>query len=73
MSQVHSVLCDACGKRMEARTGLYCILVPYGDAEREEFDICSECMPMFKRAIAVGLRRATDGDGRKLIVTTEEE
>lgn len=73
MSSFRTYCCDACGKELVERNWLQFVLMPASSGESETFDICGECEPMFRKALAIGLRRATDGNGRMLMVVAEGE
>lgn len=72
MSRIQTILCDACGGEIKLNVGLFVSVRSRNTDRCSDFDICPACAPMFEDALAIGLRRVTDGNGRKLIVTTEE-
>ena len=41
--------------------------------EETTFDICKDCQALMDRALTIGLRLATNDNGERLVVVTEDE
>lgn len=70
MSRLIDVRCDACGKAIRQREWME-VTVSGNYGEPVTFDVCKDCRDLMDKAISIGLRLATDGNGRRLTVIAE--